>query len=139
MSLLRYWPTADEINACIKHEAEGAHDAVLLAVHRPSPLSYKLISSGEKFDASEEELFEYLITGDVPSGAHVVPITGTSGVGKSHMVRILNARLQNLNEDGRYVVIRIPKSASLRKVVELILQKLPEDEYAQVERNSRRR
>lgn len=132
MSLLRYWPTADEINACIKHEAEGAHDAVLLAVHRPSPLSYKLISSGEKFDASEEELFEYLITGDVPSGAHVVPITGTSGVGKSHMVRILNARLQNLNEDGRYVVIRIPKSASLRKVVELILQKLPEDEYAQV-------
>lgn len=132
MSLLQYWPVAEEINACIKHEAEGAHDAVLLAVHRPSPLSYKLISSGEKFDATEEELFEYLITRDVPSGAHVMPITGASGVGKSHMVRILNARLQSLNEDGRYVVIRIPKSASLRKVVELILEKLPEDEYAQV-------
>jgi len=132
MSLLQYWPTADEINACIKHEAEGAHDAVLLAVHRPSPLSYKLISSGEKFDASEEELFKYLITEDVPSGAHVVPITGSSGVGKSHMVRILNARLQSMNEDGRYVVIRIPKSASLRRVVELILEKLPEKEYAQV-------
>ena len=132
MSLLQYWPTSDEINACIKHEAEGAHDAVLLAVHRPSPLSYKLISSGEKFDANEEELFKYLITGDVPSGAHVVPITGSSGVGKSHMVRILNARLQSVNEDGRYVVIRIPKSASLRRVVELILEKLPEEEYAQV-------
>lgn len=132
MSLLRYWPVAEEINACIKHEAEGAHDAVLLAVHRPSPLSYKLISSGEKFDATEEELFEYLITKDVPSGAHVVPITGASGVGKSHMVRILNAHLQSVNEDGRYVVIRIPKSASLRKVVELILEKLPEDEYARV-------
>lgn len=132
MSLLQFWPGADEINACIKHEAEGAHDAVLLAVHRPSPLSYKLVSSGEKFDASEEELFEYLVTGDVPSGAHVVPITGSSGVGKSHMVRILNARLQSLNEDGRYVVIRIPKSASLRRVVELILEKLPDEEYAQV-------
>ncbi|MBX9602404.1 MAG: hypothetical protein K2X35_15450 [Bryobacteraceae bacterium] len=132
MSLLPYWPVADEINACIKHEAEGAHDAVLLAVHRPSPLSYKLISSGEKFEASEEELFNYLITEDVPSGAHVVPITGSSGVGKSHMVRILNARLRSVNEDGRYVVIRIPKSASLRRVVELILEKLPEDEYAQV-------
>lgn len=132
MSLLQYWPTADEINACIKHEAEGAHDAVLLAVHRPSPLSYKQISSGEKFGASEEELFEYLISKDVPSGAHVVPITGASGVGKSHMVRILNARLHSLNGDGRYVVIRIPKSASLRKVVELILDKLPEEEYAQV-------
>jgi hypothetical protein len=123
---------ADEINACIKHEAEGAHDAVLLAVHRPSPLTYKQVSSGEKFDTNEEELFEYLISKDVPSGAHVVPITGASGVGKSHTVRILNARLQSLNADGRYVVIRIPKSASLRKVVELILEKLPEDEYAQV-------
>jgi len=132
MSLLQYWPTIEEINACIKHEAEGAHDAVLLAVHRPFPLSYKLVSSGEKFDASEEELFEYLVTGNVPSGAHVIPITGSSGVGKSHMVRILNARLQRLNEDGRYVVIRIPKSASLRRVVELILENLPGEEYAQV-------
>lgn len=132
MSLLQYWPVADEINACIKHEAEGAHDAVLLAVHRPSPLSYTLISSDEEIDANEDELFNYLITADVPSGAHVIPITGSSGVGKSHMVRILNARLQSMNEDGRYVVIRIPKSASLRKVVELILEKLPEDEYAQV-------
>lgn len=132
MTLLKYWPITDEINACIKHEAEGAHDAVLLAVHRPSPLSYKQISSGKKFNASEEVLFEYLISKDVPSGVHVVPITGASGVGKSHMVRILNARLQSLNADGKYVVIRIPKSASLRRVVELILEKLPEDEYAQV-------
>lgn len=132
MSLLHYWPTVEEINACIKHEAEGAHDAVLLAVHRPSPLSYKLVSSGEKFDASEEELFEYLITTDVPSGTHVIPITGGSGVGKSHMVRILNARLQSQNKDEKYVVIRIPKSASLRRVVELILEKLPGEEYARV-------
>jgi hypothetical protein len=132
MSLLRYWPVADEINDCIKEQAEGAHDAVLLAVHRPFPLAYKLVSSGENFPASEDELFKYLITPDVPSGAHVVPITGGSGVGKSHMVRILNARLQSVNEDGRYVVIRIPKSASLRRVVELILEKLPENEYAQV-------
>lgn len=132
MSLLNYWPAAEEINHCINHEAEGAHDAVLLAVHQPSPLSYRLISSEKKIETSEDELFKYLITKDVPSGAHVVPITGASGVGKSHMVRILAASLQNMNEDGRYVIIRIPKSASLRRVVELILEKLPDDEYAQV-------
>lgn len=132
MSLLNYWPKAEEINFCIKHEAEGVHDAVLLAVHRPSPLSYRLISSDKKFEASEDELFKYLTTTDVPSGAHVVPITGASGVGKSHMVRILTARLQSMNEDGRYVIIRIPKSASLRRVVELILEKLPGEEYAPV-------
>jgi hypothetical protein len=132
MSLLNYWPTAEEINLCVNHEAEGAHDAVLLAVHQPSPLSYRLISSDRKVEASEDELFKYLITKDVPSGAHVVPITGASGVGKSHTVRILAARLQNMNDDGRYVIIRIPKSASLRRVVDLILEKLPGEEYAQV-------
>lgn len=132
MSLLNYWPNADEINDCIKHEAEGAHDAVLLAVHQPAPISYTQISSGEKFDSNENNLFKYLITKDVPSGSHIVPITGASGVGKSHMVRILTARLDSINKDGRYVIIRIPKSASLRRVVELILEKLPGDEYAQV-------
>lgn len=62
MSLLNYWPTHEEINLCINHEAEGAHDAVLLAVHQPSPLSYRLISSGKSFEASEDELFKYLMT-----------------------------------------------------------------------------
>lgn len=132
MSLLNFWPTADEVNNCIKHEAEGAHDAVLLAVHKPTPLSYRMVSSGERFSASEEELFNYLLSKDVPSGAHLVPITGASGVGKSHLVRIMTARLQAINEDGRYVIIRIPKSASLRKVVELILDKLPGEDYDQV-------
>lgn len=132
MSLLNYWPTSEEINLCINHEAEGAHDAVLLAVHQPSPLSYRLTSSETKYETSEDELFEYLITKDVPSGSHVVPITGASGVGKSHMIRMLSANLQSVNEDGRYVIIRIPKSASLRRVVELILAELPGEAYASV-------
>ena len=132
MSLQKYWPNAAEVNHCINHEAEGAHDAVLLAVHQPSPLTYRLISSDRKLEASEEELFKYLISTDVPSGAHLVPITGASGVGKSHMVRVLAARLQSINDDGHYVIIRIPKSASLRRVVNLILEKLPGDEYANV-------
>lgn len=132
MSLLNYWPIADEINKCIKHEAEGANDAVLLAVHRPSPLSYRLYSSTEKISTNEEELFDYLMSDDVAEGVHIVPITGASGAGKSHMVRILNARLQSFNGDGKFVVIRIPKSASLRTVVELILEQLEGDQYAQV-------
>lgn len=132
MSLLNYWPTAEEINLCINHEAEGAHDAVLLAVHQPSPLSYRLVSSGKSIEASEDDLFKYLMTKDVPSGSHVVPITGASGVGKSHMVRMLAARLQNVNADSRYVIIRIPKSATLRRVVELILNELPGEDYASV-------
>ncbi|WP_348697900.1 protein DpdH [Duganella fentianensis] len=131
MNLMKYWPAKDAVNDCIKPEAEGAHDAVLLAVHQPSPLSYR-IENGPNVAATEDELYSYFTTPDVPMGVHVMPITGASGVGKSHMVRILAARLQADDLEGKYVVIRIPKSASLRTVVELILEPLPDERYANV-------
>lgn len=132
MSLLDYWPTAEEVNNCIKPEAEGADDAVLLAVHQPTPLAYRLPKSSELIDSNEGELFAHFITPNVPTGAHVVPITGHSGVGKSHLVRLLAARLKTVPNPERYHVVRIPKSASLRRVVELILEALPADRYAVV-------
>lgn len=131
MNLTRYWPTSEEVDQCIKPEAEGAQDAVLLAVHQPSPLSYR-IGSAEKIATTEDELYQYFTTPDVPMGAHLVPITGASGVGKSHLVRLLAARLKSDDSARRFVVIRIPKSASLRRVVELILEPLPDDGFAQV-------
>jgi len=131
MNLLKYWPTKEEVDHCIKPEAEGAHDAVLLAVHQASPLSYR-IGANEKVATTEDELYAYFTTPDVPMGAHVVPITGASGVGKSHLVRMLAARLQSDESASRFLVIRIPKSASLRRVVELILAPLPDAGYAKV-------
>jgi hypothetical protein len=131
MNLIKYWPTAAEVNQCIKPEAEAVHDAVLLAVHQPAPLSYR-IGAGEKIATTEEELYRYFTSPDVPTGAHVVPITGASGVGKSHLVRLLAARLKSEDSSGQFVVIRIPKSASLRRVVELILDPLPDKEYVTV-------
>ena len=59
MSLLNYWPTAEEVNLCINKEAEGAHDAVLLAVHQPTPMSYRLISNDLTYEATEDEMFKY--------------------------------------------------------------------------------
>lgn len=132
MSLMDYWPASAEINACIKPEAEGSSDAVLLAVHQPAPLVYRLAKSTEDIPTSEAELFDHFITEDVPTGAHIVPITGDSGVGKSHLVRLLAARLKALPDADRYVVVRIPKSASLRKVVELIIDLLPTETYGTV-------
>ena len=132
MNLTRYWPIPEEVDQCIKPEAEGVHDAVLLAVHQPSPLSYKIKGSAEKIATTEDELYRYFTTPDVPMGSHIVPITGASGVGKSHMVRMLAARLRSDDSVGRFVVIRIPKSASLRRVVELILDPLPDEGYSHV-------
>lgn len=130
MSLLNYWPTLEEINNCIKAEAENASDEVLLAVHQKFPLSHQKVGPDGRVMpesstvATEEDLLSYFI-GDAPSGSHVIPITGASGVGKSHLIRILEARLRHLPDAHRYLVIRIPKSASLRRVVEMILKADP--------------
>ena len=127
MSILNYWPSLEEINRCIKAEAENSSDEVLLAVHQQFPLSYSRVGPDGKVmpdsrtSATEDELISYFIA-DAPSGSHVLPITGASGVGKSHLIRILDARLRRLPDAHRYLVIRIPKSASLRRVVELILE-----------------
>lgn len=130
MGLLNYWPSNDEINKCVKAEAENASDEILLAVHQQFPLAYQTVGPDgrvmpeSKTTASEENLLNAFI-GDAPSGSHVLPITGASGVGKSHLIRILDARLRRLPNAHRYLIIRIPKSASLRRVVELILEAEP--------------
>lgn len=130
MSLLSYWPAKEEVDRCIKSEAEAVSDEVLLAVHQQFPLAYlkvgpdgKVVSESRQV-ASEDDLLRHLL-GSAPEGSLVVPITGASGVGKSHMIRILDARIRRLPNASRYLVIRIPKSASLRRVVELILAAEP--------------
>ena len=130
MSLLNYWPTHEEIDRCIKSEAESVADEVLLAVHQEFPLAYatvgpdgKVVSDSRQV-ASEDDLMSHLL-GSAPEGSLVVPITGASGVGKSHLIRMLNARLRRHPKASRHLIIRIPKSASLRRVVELILDAEP--------------
>jgi hypothetical protein len=130
MTLDKYWPSIEEINNCIKDTAENSSDAVLLAVHQQFPLAYSTVGpdgnvmQDSKKSASEDDFLTYFLS-EAPSGSHVVPITGQSGVGKSHLVRILDARIKRLKNADRYLVIRIPKSASLRKVVDLILTAEP--------------
>lgn len=127
MPLENYWPKAAAVNACIKNEAETADVAVLLAVHQPSQLGRRNAGSRDAIPATEEDLLDAFLTDDVPGGALVVPITGPSGVGKSHIVRWLDAKLQRSAKSERFHIIRIPKSASLRTVVELILAPLSND------------
>jgi len=93
MSRNDYWPSSGEINACIKPEAEGATDEVLLAVHQPFPLVYQLARSTEPIATTRRNFLTILSARTSPTGAHVVPITGDSGVGKSHLVRLIAARL----------------------------------------------
>lgn len=133
MNLLNFWPSLSSIDECIQFNAENASDEVLLAVHQQFPLAYLTVGpdgrsmSGSKTVATEENLLSYFIK-HASSGSHVVPITGKSGVGKSHLIRMLEVKIRRLPDADRYLIIRIPKSASLRSVVQLILNAQPLDD-----------
>jgi hypothetical protein len=124
----RYWPTQEEIDRCIKAEAEAASEAVLLAVHQPMPLAVRNAGSQLERPATERKLLEYFLTDDLPEGTLLLAITGASGAGKSHLIRWLNAQLRRDRRAKRMLVVRIPKSASLRSVVDLILEPLAGDQ-----------
>lgn len=127
LMLEKYWPDAYQVNACIKNEAETAEVSVLLAVHQPSPLTTRNAGTNIEIAASEQELLDAFLSDSVPEGFLLFPITGPSGIGKSHIIRWLDAQLQRSSKRERLHIIRIPKSASLRKVVELILAPLAGD------------
>jgi hypothetical protein len=122
--LLSYWPKEEEINRCIKTEAETASDAVLLSVHQESPLSIRNAGNSSKAAATEDDLLESFLTKDLPEGTLLLAVTGASGAGKSHMIRWLAAHLERDARAENMHVIRVPKSANLRSVVELILEPL---------------
>jgi hypothetical protein len=125
--LADYWPGAASVNACIKNEAETADEAVLLAVHQPAVLRTRKAGTNIEAVATEEQLLDAFLTDNVPSGYVLTPVTGPSGYGKSHVIRWLDAQLRRSPARDRLHIIRIPKSASLRKVVQLILEPLAKD------------
>jgi hypothetical protein len=132
----RFWPSIEEINRCIKAEAESAHESLILAVHQTTPLSKRSTGEGARTTTpvTEQDLLNAFLTQDLPTGTLVLPITGVSGVGKSHMIRWLFAQLKRTEEyeAGKLHIIRIPKSASLRTVIRLILDPLKGDQYDQL-------
>lgn len=129
-TLNRYWPSSDAVDQCIRTEAETVDDAVLLAVHEPGPLRIRAANASAEEVATERDLLDELMRPADDGSAVVVAITGDSGVGKSHMVRWLHAQLQRHPARQQLVIVLVPKTASLRQVVELILEPLEGEHYA---------
>lgn len=124
IGLSTYWPTLPHIDECVRTEAETVDDAVLLAVHEPGPLRVRAANGSTEEMRTEGDLLDALLSPADDGSAIVVAITGDSGVGKSHMVRWLNAQLQRHPDRDRLVIVLVPKTASLRQVVERILAPL---------------
>jgi hypothetical protein len=79
----------------------------------------------------EHELLEAFLTTNLPDGRVIVPITGSSGTGKSHVVRWLGAQIRSMKGSEKRVVFRIPKSSSLKGVLGILLQNLHGSAYDQ--------
>lgn len=129
--LLPYWPRQNDANAWITSEAEAASEWVALAVHQPMRFVPRVIGSMAPplSDCDEEALLNAFLTDDLPEGRVIIPIVGESGVGKSHVIRWLDTQLRVRGDADRRVVIRIPKGVSLREVLRLIVEKLPQARY----------
>ena len=127
--LIDYWPSLEAINQCIRTEAETVDDAVLLAVHEPMPLKVREVGTGAEQARDERDLLEAFLAPADDGSAIVLAITGDSGVGKSHMIRWLHAQLQRHPQRSRLVIVLVPKTASLRQVVELMLAPLEGQEF----------
>ncbi|MDP3841298.1 MAG: protein DpdH [Oxalobacteraceae bacterium] len=128
-TLDRYWPGARYVDECIRTEAEVLDDAVLLAVHEPGPLRTRSANGAAEAPATEQDLLEALLRSADDGSAVLVAITGDSGVGKSHMVRWLHAQLQRHPKRDQLVIVLVPKTASLRQVVESMLAPLEGDAF----------
>lgn len=132
-TLDRYWPTQKNVAECIRTEAEVVDDAVLLAVHEPGPLITRSAVGAVERRVTEQDLLESLMRDASDGSAVLVAITGESGVGKSHMVRWLYAQLQRHPRRDQLVIVLVPKTASLRQVVERILEPLSGAAYEKLQ------
>lgn len=133
--LLQLWPDEENVAACIKHEAETVDNAVFLAVHQPMQFLRREVGSqggGQTLD--EGDLLKEFLTDNLPEGRLILPIVGSSGVGKSHVIRWIDAQLERRDDRDRRHVIRIPKGMSLKGVLRLLLSDLEGPEYDRLRR-----
>ncbi|MDV5100036.1 protein DpdH [Pseudomonas sp. LSJ-87] len=124
MSLINYWPQSEYVTQCIRTEAEELAEHVLLAVHEPMQLLR--IGAGVDELCDEQNLLDHFLSIERP-----LPIIGRSGVGKSHLIRWMDAKLKLHSDYQSWHVVRIPKNASLRQVLELLLAGLEGEEFEQ--------
>jgi hypothetical protein len=133
MSYEQFWPTPENGSECLATEAEAIGDAVFLAVHQPMRLYRSPIpNTAESELLPEKDLLTSLLEKNPASGTLLIPLVGDSGVGKSHMIHWLDSQLRHRPDGVRRKITRIPKSSSLRSVLQLILDGLQGKEYDEI-------
>ncbi|WP_437931106.1 protein DpdH [Sorangium sp. So ce291] len=138
--LLRFWPRRDDVISCVKTDAEASSKAVSLAVHQTMHFQRRVIGgqAGSGGECDERELLRAFLEEHLSDGLIIVPIVGSSGVGKSHVIRWLDVQVRSSARADRRVIIRIPKGISLRGVLGLLLDELRSPAYDRYRRELER-
>ena len=127
--LKSYWPSAKNVELCIKTEAEELQESLLLAVHEPMTLYKRDVETDKTVKSSEDEFYKFFLDINRP-----IPVVGSSGVGKSHLVRWVDAKLRRHDKNNEYHIVRIPKNSSLIKVLELIVKDIDTKSLNEIKR-----
>lgn len=89
MKMMEYWPSLPNIRQCIRTEAEELSDHTLLAVHEPARILRMNTDGSPLAYETEDQLLKHFLEVQRP-----LPIIGNTGVGKSHIIRWLDANLR---------------------------------------------
>jgi hypothetical protein len=122
--LLSLWPTTVNSDDCLQSDAEAMAESVFFAVHQ----NMQFEKEGSVL-CGEQELLDDLLVSNVKDGLVFLPITGATGVGKSHVIKWLHRKLLQLDDGVARHVVRIPKGLSLKSVLVRILQDLEGEKY----------
>lgn len=126
--LLRHWPKEGNVRDVVAGQAESSRAAVLLAVHQPMQFVVKDPAGRKVGDATQDELLARLLE-DQPDGYRIVPLLGFPGVGKSHAIRWIEAKLFELDSAKKFHIVRVQKGSSLRDVLFQVARGLDAEKY----------
>jgi hypothetical protein len=133
-NLLPYWPDSSQVNECIRGMAESDNDIVLLAAHKQMSILRSSLGrdTTKPKKLKETDLLKAFLA-ETQDGFLLLPITGESGLGKSHMIRWLESHLRFLPAcDEKYHIVRIPKGVSMREVLSRILKDIDGVEFVKL-------
>ena len=134
------WPPQTRVRETLGSDAHTLDEAVFLAVHQPMQfrrIAYGQTPSADSPVVDENQVLEALLADD-GEGRVIVPIAGPSGVGKSHIIKWLQASLHARADRDRRHVILVPKSSSLKSVLRRILRDLEGPRYEAVRKRLER-
>lgn len=103
----------------------GDADSIFLAAHTPTDLEHRKGAELGGGGSGESRVLEALLSrvGDVERNT-LVAVTGSSGSGKSHVVRWVRAHMPS--DDSRFQVLYVPRAVqTLRELLRKVIEGLP--------------